>query len=70
MATQLLVKGRGTVAEVARYLYGESFVVDGDTDADGNVWAVVELHGVEAQVQIDRYASGLFAARRLSGVQA
>lgn len=63
----LEVKGRGTVEEVARYLYGTSRVIWSEEEpASGRVTVRVELEGVEPQVQIDRYASGLFGARVVS----
>ena len=64
MGIRLKVIGRGTVEEVARYLYGNSRVVASEEEVlTGRVTVIVELDGVEPQVQIDRYASGLFGAR-------
>ena len=64
MGIRLKVTGRGTVDAVKRYLYGQSFVVASEEEVKtGRVTAIVELVGVEPQVQIDRYASGLYGAR-------
>jgi hypothetical protein len=64
MPVFLKVAGRGSLTEVERYLYGTSVVITGEEDIEtGAVWALVRLEGVNPQVQIDRYASGLFGAK-------
>ncbi len=64
MSVFLRVTGRGTVTEVERYLYGASVVVASEEEPEARrVTVIVRLDGVEPQVQIDRYASGLFGAR-------
>jgi hypothetical protein len=64
MPVFLKVAGRGSLAMVERYLYGTSVVIAGEEVAEsGTVWALVRLEGVNPQVQIDRYASGLFGAK-------
>lgn len=66
MGVKLEVRGRGTVEEVERYLYGASRVVWSEEEpVSGRVKVIVELDGVEPQVQVDRYASGLFGAKIL-----